>query len=109
MNTCNAQAPYLLRAVVPDGILPMLRSLTIHILEPGHAYILEGNRWREDEEGRITETGEKEAQRWFDGNYLTSVAKAAPRLQELYLSGNSSETLVRDYFFLPQLGKGWLN
>ena len=100
LATCNAQAPYLLRTIVPDGVLPMLRSLSIHLLSSSHAkYVIrEGNRWREDEEGRITEASKRKARRWFDGNYLTSVAKATPRLQELHLSGASSDTLVRASF-----------
>lgn len=93
-KTYNAQAPYLLRTVVPNGVLPSLRSLSIHLITSSHAkdVIREGNRWRE-EEGRVTEASKRNAGRWFDGNYLMSVAKATPHLRELHLSGTSRDTL----------------
>ena len=99
LGTYNAQAPYLLRTITPDGVLPMLRSLSIHLHTSRHSKVVvcEGNRWREDEEGLITESSKRKAERWFDGNYLMSVAKAAPRLQELHLSGMSRDTLVRPF------------
>ena len=107
-STYNAQAPYLLRAVTPDGTLPTLRSLSIHlltypqsvsinILTAKHLWdtVLEGNRWREDERGNVTSANINKAQRWFDGNYIMSISKAAPNLEELELSGTSRDTLVR--------------
>jgi hypothetical protein len=55
---------------------------------------LDGNRWREDEEGRITTVSRKKAERYFDGNYLMSLTKAAPHLEELELSGTFRDSLV---------------
>jgi len=105
-NTHNAQGPYLLRAITPDGILPVLRSLSIHLLTlpqsitinmlTPHASrdsVLEGNRWREDEMGNVTKTSKSKAQRRFDGNYIMSISNAAPHLEELELSGTSEDTL----------------
>jgi len=94
-NTHNAQALYLLRAVTPDGVLPNLQSLSVHLVTSADSRLvaLEGNRWREDEKGRITEASKKQAKKWFDGNYIMSINKAAPRLEELELSGTSRDSL----------------
>lgn len=96
LDTHNAQAPYLLRAVAPEGVLPALRSLTVELLTWSHPTIVkgEGNRWREDEGGRVTQTSKRRTARWFDGNYIMSISKAAPNLEELELSGTSCDTLV---------------
>jgi hypothetical protein len=37
----------------------------------------------------------KKPRRDFDGNYIMSIAKAAPNLEELELMGRSNDTIVR--------------
>jgi len=82
-----------LRSIVPDGVLPQLRSLTVDLRTSCHAEAItrEGSRWVETKEGVVTEMDEDYADRWFDHNYLMTLSKAAPHLQELHLSGTSSD------------------
>ncbi|KAG6835358.1 hypothetical protein H0H93_002193 [Arthromyces matolae] len=94
LDTYNAQASYLLRTVAPGGTLPALRSLGIHRRQSGNSpKPFEGHRWREDANGVVTEVPLKNAARRFDGNYLMSVARAAPDLEELELMGDSDDTI----------------
>ena len=95
LNTCNAQGPYLLRAVVPEGVLLALRSLSIHRnTENIPGLRREGYLWREDENGGVSQADESMPFREFDGNYIMSISKAAPNLEELELMGTSDDTLV---------------
>jgi hypothetical protein len=82
---------------VPGGVLPALRSLSIHLWTSQLPYhtVAVGSRWREDNKGHITEATEGPAEQWFDGGYLLSVAKAAPNLRELELFGESRDPIVR--------------
>lgn len=100
MNTYNAQGPYLLRALVPEGILPALRSLSIHSESGNSPKPREGHRWREDENGDVSQADAKKPSRQFDGNYIMSISKAAPNLEELELMGKSDDTLVSRLFFV---------
>lgn len=95
-KTYNGQALYLLRSIVPGGVLPQLRSLTVDLRTSCHAEAItrEGSRWVETKEGVVTEMDEDYADRWFDHNYLMTLSKAAPHLQELHLSGTSSDHIV---------------
>ncbi|KAG6855981.1 hypothetical protein H0H87_008694 [Tephrocybe sp. NHM501043] len=96
LETYNAQAPYLLRAVPEYGRLPALSSLGIHRTSgnSNNNRKYEGHRWREDENGAVMEIDPRaNATRRFDGNYLMSIAKAAPNLEELELMGDSDDTI----------------
>jgi len=106
VDTYSAQGPYLLRAVVPDGILPALRNLSIRHDPWNIPELLEGRQWREDENGGVSQADAKKPSRQFDGNYIMSISKAAPNLEELELMGTSDDTLVSSllssffFFFL---------
>ncbi|KAG6836452.1 hypothetical protein H0H93_007884 [Arthromyces matolae] len=93
-GTYNAQAPYLLRTVPKGGILPALRSLGIQ-RDTGNwlSDDYEGHRWQEDENGTVTEAPWRNEARQFDGNYIMSIAKAAPNLEELELMGTSDDAI----------------
>ncbi|KAF8954053.1 hypothetical protein BDZ97DRAFT_1928947 [Flammula alnicola] len=92
-KTYNAQGPYLLRVVAQNGILPALRSLGIQRESGNSPKPREGHRWREDENGDVSEADAKRPARQFDGNYIMSLSKAAPNLEELELTGTSDDTL----------------
>ena len=88
-----AQGPYLLRKATPEGVFPALRSLGIcrnsfYLPKPR-----KGDQWREDENGEVSHL-DAEKPREFDGNYIMSISKAAPNLEELELMGTSDDTLV---------------
>jgi hypothetical protein len=93
-GTYNSQGPYLLRAAVPGGVLLALRSLSIHRESGNSPKPREGHRWREDENGNVSQANVKTPRREFDGNYIMSISKAAPNLEELGLIGTSNDTLV---------------
>ncbi|KAF8168706.1 hypothetical protein BJ912DRAFT_199299 [Pholiota molesta] len=84
----NAQVPYLLRAVLPNG-LPKLKSLEIEQDAPGwDACKLEGALWYETLEGEFrTELNFKEMARDFTKGYMHSIVRGAPNLEELGLHG----------------------
>jgi len=85
-STLCAQALYLLRAVTPGGRMPNLKSLGIHIRsDSGFVLFLEYKpyTWYEDEEGPVSEVGGVNVEWVFDANYLATLAKAAPGLEEL--------------------------
>lgn len=98
LEAYNAQGPYILREVAANGILPALRSLGIQT-EFGNGrqpWPWPGHRWREDENGVVTQADAKEPERVIDGNYIMSISKAAPNLEELELIGQSDDTIVRN-------------
>ncbi|KIM36825.1 hypothetical protein M413DRAFT_31439 [Hebeloma cylindrosporum] len=92
-GTYNAQGPYLLRVVSPGRVLPALRSLGIHRNSGNSLEPQEGHRWRENENGDVPDGGTRKSARKFDANYIMSLSKAAPNLEELELMGTSDETL----------------
>ena len=94
LYTRNAQGPYLLRAVVPEGVLLALRSLSIHRDSRNSPILQEGHLWREDENGGVSQADARRPSRQFDGNYIMSISKAAPNLEELELMGTSDDSLV---------------
>jgi hypothetical protein len=97
LDTYNSQAVHLLRTGVPGGVLPSLRSMGIQLRPSSHEDRLEdGHRWREDEHGRSSVDNSGQSTRYFDGNYIMSVANAAPNLEELELMGPSEGRLVHD-------------
>jgi hypothetical protein len=95
VETYNAQGAYILREVAPEGELPALRSLGIHLESGNSPKPRRGHRWREDENGVVTQADARRPRRNFDGNYIMSIAKAAPNLEELELMGTSDDTIVR--------------
>ncbi|KAF9469598.1 hypothetical protein BDZ94DRAFT_1303296 [Collybia nuda] len=89
-SSINGQVPYLLRSVLPNG-LASLRSLGIYQGASNHSRKVnwEGSRWLEDEHGNISESSKRKAARPFDANYIMSLARGAPNLEELELIGES--------------------
>ncbi|KIM36808.1 hypothetical protein M413DRAFT_31425 [Hebeloma cylindrosporum] len=74
-ETYNAQGPYLLRVVSPGGVLPALRSLGIHRDSGNSTKPREGHRWRENENGDVSEDS------------LTTSLSRFSKLKRLTLSG----------------------
>ena len=105
LSTYNAQGPYLLRAVVPDGELLALRSLIIHLYS-WNSPKPQGSRWREDEKGVVSQADAKRPTRQFDSNYIMSLSKAAPNVEELELMGTSDDTIVSSLVVHRCLFKG---
>jgi hypothetical protein len=83
-NTINAQLPYLLRAVLPDG-LPNLKSLNIgqRPSNSGKNVDVEGALWYETEDGKFREAKVTKAQRSVVNGYIPSIARGAPNLEEI--------------------------
>ena len=87
----NAQIPYLLRDVLPDG-LPHLKSLEIQQLpwsDTNQRMRREkGSMWYEQPDGTfcVAKNG-KQAKNTIMGNYLFSIVKGAPNVEELGLHG----------------------
>jgi hypothetical protein len=94
----NGQVPYLLRAVLRNG-LPQLRSLEIDQLSVGwDERRLEGVLWYETLDGQFhTQKNRNKVSRDFIDGYMISIVRGAPNLEELGLHGMtlSSEELVR--------------
>jgi hypothetical protein len=94
----NGQVPYLLRAVLRNG-LPQLRSLEIDQISVGwEERRLEGVLWYETLDGQFhTQKNRKKVSRDFIDGYMISIVRGAPNLEELGLHGMtlSSEELVR--------------
>jgi hypothetical protein len=95
LKTYNAQGPYILRNAARDGKLPALRSLGIQHESGNSPKPRPGHRWREDENGVVTEADAKKPRRYIDGNYIMSISRAVPNLEELELMGISDDTIVR--------------
>lgn len=97
IDTVNAQALYLLRVITPTGTMPQLRSLGVELRSSKHSrsVTFEGNRWYEDGQGHISEVSKRKAVRYFDANYVATLVKAAPNVEELELIGYSNDSLVR--------------
>jgi hypothetical protein len=115
LGTVNAQVLHLLRVVTRGGVLPHLRSLGIELISSSHSrkVKLEGNRWYEDDGGHISEVSKRKALRYFDVNYLVTLAKAVPSIEELELLGCSNISIVsfrcRFSFWLKLLlGYAWI-
>ncbi|KJA16423.1 hypothetical protein HYPSUDRAFT_71356 [Hypholoma sublateritium FD-334 SS-4] len=90
IRSTNSQVPYLLRSVLPNG-LPNLKSLEIH-QTPGYYSAIpqfaKGVMWHEDENG-IFHTGRPYLNGWnVTENFMHSIARGAPGVQELGLHGN---------------------
>jgi hypothetical protein len=85
-GSINAQIPYLLRSVLPNG-LPNLKSLGIVQLpsNSGENVNLEGALWYETEDGRFREAKLEKAGRDVLNGYIHSIARTAPNLEEIGL------------------------
>jgi len=84
----NAQVPYLLRSVLPNG-LPSLRSLGIHQYsgKGSRDFFQEDARWEEDEHGNVGESSKRKMAQSFNAAYMISLARGAPNIEELELTG----------------------
>jgi hypothetical protein len=84
----SGQIPYLLRAVLPNG-LPNLKSLDIkqEVVNWGNRRLpVEGVLWYETLDGTFrTETNRKNMDQDFIKRYMHSIVRGAPNLQELAL------------------------
>jgi hypothetical protein len=89
-SSINAQVPYLLRSVLPDGLVS-LRSLGIYQLNFAWAYIWEGGNWHEDEHGNVSQVSMALP---IDPTYIISIARGAPNLEELELIGECRSPIV---------------
>ncbi|KAF8187520.1 hypothetical protein BJ912DRAFT_926759 [Pholiota molesta] len=87
-KSSNEQVPYLLRAVLPNG-LPQLKSLEIKQDVRGwEDRTLEGILWYETVDGQFrTEENPKKVERDFTNGYMHSIVRGAPNLEELGLDG----------------------
>lgn len=94
-DTVNAQALYLLRTITPTGTMAQLRSLGIQLESSRrlNESRIEGSAWYEDAEGHTSDR--TPAMRYFDANYLATLSKAVPNLEELELIGHSDGSIVR--------------
>ena len=95
VNVVDSQALYLLRVITPTGTMSQLRSLGLQIVSSSS--ILEGSTWYEGSDGRISDTRKRGAMptRHFDANYVATLSKATPNLDELELIGHSDGSIVR--------------
>ncbi|TFK26224.1 hypothetical protein FA15DRAFT_693313 [Coprinopsis marcescibilis] len=80
----NAQVPYLLRSVVPGGVLPNLRSLAIAQEPQKHnsRNREEGCLWHETKDGEIKNLSSRKARQTILDN-IHALARGAPYLEEL--------------------------
>lgn len=94
-SSINAQVPYLLRHVLPNG-LASLQSLGINQSNTSHPSQIatEGGRWDEDEHGLAIKRSNKKAARLIDARYVSSLFRAVPNLEELELNGPREGSIV---------------
>ena len=89
-QSLNAQVPYLLRCLIPAG-LPNLASLEIDQEWSSDRETLsryEGSVWYETQDGKFhVEKRLKNAARTFMDDYIHSIVRGAPNLNELCLHG----------------------
>ncbi|KAH6905028.1 hypothetical protein BKA70DRAFT_1226226 [Coprinopsis sp. MPI-PUGE-AT-0042] len=104
LESYNAQAPYLLRSVIKNG-LPNLRSLNIaHNPDPGVPFEkLEAINWYEALDGTFCEKekGRRPHIRVTDPGWITSIVKAAPNIEEFALATFNVE--LQDRGFVDEL------
>lgn len=106
-RSINAQIPYLLRFILPKG-LPNLRSLEIDQMPSSEKFIrdLEGAMWHETSDGEFrTEKGRLKAWKGMHEDYMPSIAKATPNIEELGLKGRTwapGEIIVGILFYLTK-------
>ncbi|KDR73787.1 hypothetical protein GALMADRAFT_72339 [Galerina marginata CBS 339.88] len=99
-QSINAQVPYLLRSAIPSG-LPHLKSLEIDqdFSSYPHVLRLEGTTWYESADRTFHEARDlKQASRTFANDYIESIARGAPNLEELALHGYESYSSTKTEF-----------
>ena len=108
-GSVNAQVPFLLRFTLPDG-LPHLKSLDIGQFPRRESanyrnIDVEGSTiWYEDADDGMLRAYTPEQPRTIFDNYMHSIVRAAPRLEELGFHG--ADTSLRDFVRIhmaPQL------
>lgn len=88
-GSINGQIPHLLRAILPNG-LPNLKSLEIHQSPEAknHIRYLEGAMWYETANGEFRQEQRiSKAYRTMADNYMHSIVRGAPNIEELCLEG----------------------
>ena len=98
-GSINAQVPYLLRSVLPDGLLN-LKSLKISqspIVDDRIRDEDEGARWYETKLGVfcLALPGREVASRNVTNDYIYSIARGAPNLEEICFHGDT--ILIQKY------------
>ncbi|KAJ3509938.1 hypothetical protein NLJ89_g4951 [Agrocybe chaxingu] len=83
-ESINAQVPYLLRSVLPDG-LPHLKALSIEQSPSASSKNVnnEGSLWYETAEGEFKEVKVHKGSRSVVDGYIHSIARGAPNIEEL--------------------------
>ncbi|KDR68789.1 hypothetical protein GALMADRAFT_129137 [Galerina marginata CBS 339.88] len=91
-QSINAQVPYLLRSVLPNG-LPGLKSLYIGQLPSasGKNNKVDGALWYETYDGIFKENKVQKAKIDIFHNFIHSIVRGAPNLEELGMQGYLSE------------------
>ncbi|KDR68803.1 hypothetical protein GALMADRAFT_231127 [Galerina marginata CBS 339.88] len=96
----DTQIPYLLRSVLPNG-LPNLRSL---LIDPRHetSYppnpLTEGTDWYETEDGQFGQNNENKAGEGIFHNYMHSIVRGAPNIEEIGMRGPGNQFLNLSHF-----------
>jgi hypothetical protein len=87
-KSVNAQIPYLLRFVLPNGV-PNLKSLVIGQSESTSRKnnTIEGSLWFERKNGTFQEAKTKTQSRSVFDSFMHSIVRAAPNLEELGFHG----------------------
>lgn len=83
-HSINAQIPYLLRTVLPEG-LPNLKSFNIGQYPSirGNNVNIEGTLWYEAEDGKFRKAKVRKASRSVLEGYIPYIACGAPNLEEI--------------------------
>ena len=87
-GSINAQIPYLLRSVCPNG-LPKLKSLDINQISDSSVKNknIEGSLWYETPDGVFQRGTNKSSRTVFDG-FMHSIVRGAPNLEEIGFHGD---------------------
>jgi len=88
-RSINAQIPYLLRSVCPNG-LPKLKSLVIGQMSSSSVKnkSIEGGLWYETPDGVFQRGTNKSSRTVFDG-FMHSIVRGAPNLEEIGFYGDT--------------------
>ncbi|KDR77744.1 hypothetical protein GALMADRAFT_224973 [Galerina marginata CBS 339.88] len=106
-QSLNAQVPYLLRAVIPDG-LPNLHGLEIDQKDTTERERIgdkKGCKWYETADGKFNEVAIKNAGRSFFDDYIHSLVRGAPNIIELCLLEYMAEHLAAELAQFPNLAR----
>ncbi|KAF8877822.1 hypothetical protein CPB84DRAFT_1966265 [Gymnopilus junonius] len=88
-RSINAQIPYLLRSVIPNG-LPLLKSLDIgqSASVDNDITAIEGSLWYESKDGTFRQANKRNQSRTVFESFMHSIVRAAPNLEELAFHGS---------------------